>query len=454
MFIYAPTFIVDNTFSYEDNERISDARFDSMTQPDTASLDLTRFIRPGDAVLVGQGCGEPCVLTRALVSQRGLLGGVKVVLCTVVSETFQPEHSDHLAFVVIGVTSGTRALSTAGALDVLPVHYGDIEKLLRDGDMACDVVMVQVAPPDAQGRYSLGATHDYLAAAIPRARVVIAEVNQRAPTTLGETTFSRNDFTCIVETDSALIASPGARANETDDRIGALVAGLVPDGATLQLGIGGIPEAVLARLSDRRGLGFHSGMMSDRVCDLMESGAIDNANKGIDPGRSVTGVLLGTERLFRFAHRNPAVFMRGPGYTHAAGILARVRRLFSINSAIEVDLSGQVNAEAMGGRYVGAIGGQVDFVRGARLSEGGRSVIALPSTHGKTRQSRIVARLNGPVTTPRSDADTVVTEWGAAHLRGRSLRERMQAMIAIADPQHREALERGLHDLRPELKGG
>jgi acyl-CoA hydrolase len=220
------------------------------------------------------------------------------------------------------------------------------------------------------------------------------------------------------------------------------VAALVPEHATLQLGIGAIPDAVLARLVDRRGLGFHSGMMSDRVVDLIECGAIDDAHKGIDAGCAVTGMLLGTERLFRFANENPRVAVRRPSYTHGALVLARVKRLFSINSALEVDLSGQVNAEAHNGRYIGTIGGQVEFVRGTRLSEGGVSVIALPATQGETRRSRIVASLSGPVTTPRSDIDHVVTEFGAARLRGLSLVERARALIAIADPAHRETLER------------
>jgi acyl-CoA hydrolase len=308
--------------------------------------------------------------------------------------------------------------------------------------VTADVVLVQVSPPDADGRVTLGAAHDALVAAIPRARTVIAEVNVRAPRVRADLTFALDDFDAVVEVDAPLAESRPAAGGEVEARIGDHVAALVPERATLQLGIGAVPDAVLARLADRRGLGFHSGMMSDAVVALIERGAIDDAHKGLDAGLAVTGLLLGTERLFRFVHENPRIAVRRPSYTHGALVHARLRRLFSINTAIEVDLSGQVNAEALGGRPLGMIGGQVEFVRGTRLSEGGRSVIALASTAGASRASRIVATLDGPVTTPRSDVDCVVTEWGVAALRGRSLAERARALVAIADPAHREALDR------------
>jgi acetyl-CoA hydrolase len=413
---------------------------------DAASLDLARFLRPGDTVMVGQGCGEPLTLSQALVAQRHALGGVRVLLCTVMSDTFRPEHADALRFTATGVTAGTRALAAAGAIDVIPVHYGDFERVIEDGTVAPDVVMVQVGPADANGRHGLSAAHDATVAAIPRARTVIAEINRRAPRIRADVSFAPGDFDAIVETDRPMVQLRWPPAGEVERRIGEHVAALVPDRATLQLGIGAMPDAVLARLADRRGLGFHSGMMSDAVVDLIECGAIDDAHKGIDAGLAVTGLLYGTERLFGFVDDNPRVAVRRPTYTHGAAVHARIRRLFSINSALEVDLTGQVNAEAHGGRYVGLIGGQVEFVRGTRLSEGGCSVIALPSTVGEARRSRIVATLGGPVTTPRSDVDRVVTEWGVAELRGRSMAERARAMVAIADPMHREALERAVFD--------
>ncbi|MFM1987283.1 MAG: hypothetical protein RJA99_240 [Pseudomonadota bacterium] len=409
---------------------------------DPASIDLARWIRPGDTVFVGQGCGEPLTLSTALVAQRHDLKDVTVLLFTVMSDTFRPEHADALRFRATAVTSGTRALAASGAMDIVPTHYGDSDRLAADGDLRADVVMVQVSAPDASGRVTLGASHDASLALIPHARCVIAEVNRRAPAVRAEHTLALSDFDAIVEVDRPLVESRWPAAGEVEARIADRVAALVPEHATLQLGIGALPDAVLARLVDRRGLGFHSGMMSDRVADLIEAGAIDDAHKGIDVGLSVTGMLIGTERLFRFVHDNPRIAVRRPSYTHGALVLARVRRLFSINSALEVDLSGQVNAEAAGSRYIGTIGGQVEFVRGTRLSEGGVSVIALPATQGESRRTRIVASLSGPVTTPRSDVDHIVTEFGSARLRGLSLAERARALIAIAAPEHRETLER------------
>jgi acetyl-CoA hydrolase len=409
---------------------------------DPASIDLARFVRPGDLVLVGQGCGEPLTLSEALVAQRHALGGVRVLLFTVMSETFRPEHTDALRFVATAVTAGTRTLAAAGGIDPIPVHYGDLEQVIAEGTIAPDVVLVQVGPAGPDGRHGLSAAHDAAVAAIPRARTVIAELNRRAPRIRADVTFAPEDFDAIVETDRPMVQLRWPTPGDVERRIGEHVAALVPERATLQLGIGAIPEAVLARLVDRRGLGFHSGMMSDAVVELIGRGAIDDAHKGIDEGIAITGLLLGTDRLFRFVDDNPRVGVRRPQYTHGARVHARVKRLFSINSALEVDLSGQVNAEAHGGRYIGTVGGQVEFVRGTRLSEGGRSAIALPSTVGKDRRSRIVARLDGPVTTARSDVDCIVTEWGVAELRGRSLAERARALIAISDPAHRETLER------------
>jgi acetyl-CoA hydrolase len=411
-----------------------------------ATLDLARYVRPGDTVYVGQGCGEPLTLTEALVAQRQAFAGARVLLLTCVSTTFRPGHADALRFVGTGVTAGSRALAAAGVLDVIPVHYGEIDRLVAEGRIAADVVLVQVSAPDASGRVTLGAAHDAAVSAIPRARAVIAEVNRQAPRVHADVDFALDDFDAVIETDRPLVQLRWPAPGEVERRIGERVADLVPERATLQLGIGAIPEAVLERLHGRRGLGFQSGMMSDGVVALIEAGAIDNAHKGLDAGVSVTGLLLGTDRLFRFAHDNPAVAVRRPSYTHGATVLARVERLFSINSAIEVDLSGQVNAEAVGGRHLGTVGGQVEFVRGTWLSPGGCSVIALPAAQGEggARRSRIVAQLGGPVTTPRSDVDYVVTEWGAARLRGRSLAERAQALIAIADPACREALAQAI----------
>ncbi|RYZ04631.1 MAG: hypothetical protein EOO24_12915, partial [Comamonadaceae bacterium] len=214
---------------------------------------------------------------------------------------------------------------------------------------------------------------------------------------------------------------------------------LIPDRSTLQMGIGGVPEAVFAMLTDRRELGIHSGMIGDSAMDLIEAGAVTNTHKGLDDGLTVTGAIFGTQRLYRFVHQNPALRLMPTSHTHAAATLSRVKRLVSINSALEVDLTGQVNAEAIGRDHIGAVGGQVDFVRGAAMSEGGVSIIALPAT-GKGGASRIVADLSGPVTTARSDVDVIATEHGIARLRGLSIGQRVRALAAIAAPEHRDGL--------------
>ena len=259
------------------------------------------------------------------------------------------------------------------------------------------------------------------------------------------------EITLAVETDRSPIELPAAKFGPLEQQIARHVAALIPDRATLQMGIGAVPEAIVAMLGDRRDLGVHSGMVGDSVVDLMERGAVTNAHKGIDPGVTVTGVLFGTQRLYRFAHENPQLRLCHTRYTHAAGTLAKVRGLVSINSALEVDLTGQVNAEQTGSEYLGGTGGQVDFVRAGMRSPGGHAIIALPATARGGTVSRITARLTGPVTTARSEVDVIVTEFGAAELKGQSLAERARRLAAIAHPGFRESLE---HEARAIAQRG
>src|SRR5690606_24914112 len=232
---------------------------------------------------------------------------------------------------------------------------------------------------------------------------------------------------------------------DLDRAISKFAQAYIPDRATLQVGIGSVPEAVMSDLRGRRDLGIHSGMLGDSVVDLVEAGAISNAYKEVDPGITITGALIGTRRLYDFCHRNTTVRMHPLSYTHNFSVLSKLSRFISLNSAVEVDLSGQVNAESAGGQYVGAVGGQVDYVRAASASPGGRSIIALPSTAQNGAVSRIVAQLSGPVTTARSDVDVIITEYGAADLRGKTLSQRARALIEIAHPAHRETLDRAAH---------
>jgi acyl-CoA hydrolase len=414
-----------------------------MERVEVGAIDLRALLRRGDTVTFGQGTAEPQTLTEALVAQRADIGGrFRVFLGSAFTETFSPEHRDHIDFLGVGGIGTNRRLAKAGCLEVIPCHVSSIPGLIRDGVVPVNVLMVQVSPPNERGEYSPALANDFMRVAVEKARVVIAEVNARVPQAPCMAPLTASDIDVLIETDRPLIQLPAAKAGDLERQVAAHVDSYIPDRATLQVGIGAIPEAIMALLTQRRGLGVHSGMIGDSVVDLMEAGVITNEHKGIDPGVTVTGVLFGTDRLYRFAHRNPAIRVCPIDYTHSADSLGRLQRLISINSALEVDLTGQVNAEVLGAEYVGAVGGQVDFVRAAARCEDGVSIIAFASSAKGGTISRIVPKLSGPVTTPRSDVDVIATEHGAVRLHGLSLTERVKAMISIAAPQHREALLR------------
>ncbi|WP_326830122.1 acetyl-CoA hydrolase [Streptosporangium sp. NBC_01810] len=403
-------------------------------------LDLVAHIRPGDAVIWGQACAEPLTLTERLIEQRAEIGGLRCFLGLPASDTIRPEHADHLSFLSYCGGGGNRALHRAGVLDILPCHYSTLPDLIESGALPVDVALVQLSPADGAGRHSLGMADDYLSAAIDRARVVIAEVNDQVPWTHGTRTLTAADLDVIVFTSRPPAEIVKSVPGDAEERVAGHVAGLIEDGATLQLGLGALPEAIVARLADRRDLGVHSGQIGDAVADLMEAGVITGARKTVGRGRTVTGTLMGTSRLFRYADGNPAIELRDTRHTHDPEVLAAQERLVAINSAIEVDLSGQINAEVARGSYVGAVGGAIDFLRGAARSRGGLPIVALTSTAKSA--SRIVANLRGPVSTSRADAGIIVTEYGVADLRGLSLEERRARMLAIAHPDHRTALEK------------
>lgn len=413
---------------------------------DAAGLQLADFVRPGDSIVWGQATGEPLTLTEALVRQRAGLGGVKVFLGSTFSRTLQPEHADHIAMSGFGAI-GLAPLARAGVLDIVPCHVSQVGRYIADGRIGCDVAFVQLSPPGPDGRYSFGVIHDYVATAVAAARTVIAEVNDQVPWTHGAASLAAGDIDACVYSSRPLLEAAPAGVGDLERAVAAHAGAYIHDGSVLQVGIGAIPDAILQSIGDRRDLGLHSGMVGDAFVDLVECGALTNARKATDRGISVAGALIGTRRLYGFAHANPSLRMHGSAYTHGDAVLSRIDRLVSINSAVEVDLGGQVNAELVAGAYVGATGGQVDFVRAGHRSEGGHSIIAFASTARQGAISRIRVRLDGPVTTTRSDVDVVVTEHGAAELRGQGLRERARRLVAIAHPDFREALERDAHDI-------
>lgn len=404
------------------------------------SFDLSTWVHEGDTVLWGQANAEPLPLTRALMAQRKRIGRFRVILGIASSDACRAEHADYVEFVSYGGSGANRALANAGVLDVFPCHYSQLPALIRSGALRVDVLLLQVAGPDEKGRYSLSLAHEYLLPALEGARVIIAEVNQQAPWVYGERSLTIDQFDAVLLSDRPILEQPRNAFTACDEQIARHVAQYIEDGATLQMGIGSIPEAVLGSLTGHRDLGVHSGSIGDGVARLMREGVISNARKTIDRGKTVAGVLIGSNDLHRFAHRNPNLLMRSTDYVHHPDVLSRIDRFVAVNSAIEVDLTGQVNAEVANGIYLGAVGGAGDFLRGAARSRGGLPIIALPSR--SQARSRIVARLNGPVSTPRSDVGLVVTEFGVADLRGQSLKHRMNRMVAIAHPDFREELAR------------
>jgi len=408
---------------------------------DAAHLDLSDVMRPGDGVLWGQACAEPQTLVEALVAQRAAISGASAFLGVNYTGIVKPEHADHLRLTAYCGAGHNRRLADAGVLDILPAPYSQLAALMRTRRIRADVVLLQVSPPNSKGEYSLGLAAEYLVPAIEGCRSIVAEVNEHVPWTHSDRLLCEQDFAMAVRSAQSPAALPYGAPGELECAIARHAAPFVPDGATLEFGLGALPDALLEALGDRRDLGVHSGAIGDGVAELTQRGVITNARKEIDPGRSVAGVLFGTRKLHAFVHQNPALRLASVEHTHDARVLAQLQRFVAVNSAVEVDLTGQVNAEVANGSYVGAVGGAPDFIRAANQSPGGVSLILLPSSVG-AKVSRIVARLAGPVATPRSEAGVIVTEHGAADLRGLTLRQRARRMIAIAHPAWRDALER------------
>lgn len=410
------------------------------------TLDLSRYLKAGDRIVMGQACGEPSTLLDALIAQGRGIGGLSLFIATSFSGAFMPETAESFSLSSMGAIGALRSMTKANRLSVIPCHVSQVGPLIEAGIIGCDVAMIQVSPADADGNYSCGLISDYVRAAVKTARVVIAEVNVAVPFTYGEMVHA-SEIDVAVQCDRAPVEVAAGKVTPTDEAIARHCAEFIGDGSVIQTGVGAVPDAILRLLGDRKDLGVHSGMLGDGLADLVEAGVITNARKEIDAGVSINGALIGTKRLYDFAHRNSAIRMTATSYTHDAAVLAELSRLVTINSALEVDLTGQVNAEASGSAYMGGTGGQVDFVRAGARSPGGHSIIALSATAKGGELSKIVPALSGPVTTARSDVDLIVTEFGAAELKGRTLAQRARAMVAIAHPDFREELDRTAHDI-------
>jgi 4-hydroxybutyrate CoA-transferase len=402
-----------------------------------------RSVKSGDRVVLGHACSEPPVLVEALVDRFTELSNVEIVHMVAMGPAVfaQPGMEQSFRFNGFFLGAPTRKAVQENRGTFTPCFFGEVPRLFKSGILPVDVLLMQVTPPDDQGFCSYGLSVDYTEAAAESARVVIAQMNTKLPRTAGSK-IHLDDLTWIVEHDSPVVELPPPNLGDVERRIGEHIATLVPDGATLQVGIGAIPDAALLSLRDKRDLGIHSEMFSDGVVALAEAGVITNQKKTINRGKFVATFLMGTSKLYQFVHNNPDVEMYPVDYVNDPCVIGQHDNMISINSALQVDLTGQVNAEMIGNVQFSGIGGQVDFVRGASRSAGGKSIIALLSTAAKGKVSRICRQFDAGVaiSTSRNDVHYVVTEFGVADLRGKTLQQRAAALIAIAHPNFRDEL--------------
>jgi 4-hydroxybutyrate CoA-transferase len=406
-------------------------------------------VKSHDRVFVHTAAAAPQELIKALTARGPELRGVEFVhLHTEGPAPYATEAlSESFRTRALFVGGNIREAVARGIADYVPVFLSEVPRLFRDGILPLDVAMVHVSPPDRHGFCSLGVSVAAAQAAVQAAKLVIAQVNPQMPRTHGDGLIAASKIDLAVEVDVPLPEHHPPRLTDAERAIGHHVADLVQDGATLQMGIGAIPDAVLASLGGHRDLGVHTEMFSDGILDLVASGVITGIHKRVHPGKLVAAFLMGTRRLYDFVDDNPQVMMLGADYVNDTRVIRRNPRVTAINSAIEVDLTGQVVADSIGTRQYSGVGGQMDFIRGAALSPGGRPVIALPSatSRGATRIVPILQAGAGVVTT-RAHVRFVATEYGVADLYGRSLRERARLLIGIAHPDHREELERAAFD--------
>ncbi|HVV84425.1 MAG TPA: acetyl-CoA hydrolase/transferase C-terminal domain-containing protein [Kofleriaceae bacterium] len=434
------------------SEAVTEAVIDADLAARAVSADdVASLVPSGARVFVHGAAATPVPLLDALAARTDLDGVRLYHLHTTGTRSFvAPEAAGRLRSVSFFCAGDVRPAIADGRADFVPVFLSDIPGLFAGGAIPLDVALVQLSPPDRHGLCSLGTSVDAARAAVDHARLVLAEINDRMPRTHGNTTVPIERVHAFVRTSRELPEHAAEPDSDATRRIGELVADLVEDGATLQVGIGAIPDAVLARLGDHHDLGVHSEMISDGMLPLIEGGVVTNRHKAVHPGRTVTSFVHGTRRLYDFVDDNPAVEFHGCDRTNDTGLIRKNDKVTAINSAIEIDLTGQVCADSMGHTIFSGIGGQMDFLRGAALSRGGKPIIALPSTAARGQVSRITAELRpgAGVVTTRGHVHWIVTEYGARNLHGLTLRERGEALISLAHPDHRGELRRALAAIR------
>lgn len=400
-------------------------------------------IKSGQRVVVAHACGEPSIILDALVANAAQYENVEIIHMVAMGKAAycQPQYNKNFHHNAFFLGGSTRAAAAEGRVDFTPVYFSEIPSLLRE-DLRPNVTLLQCSPPDAHGYVSLGVSVDYTKPAAEASDLVIAQVNQNMPRTLGDSFLHVTQIGCLVEADTPVIELAPPKIGDVERAIGENVASLVRDGDTLQLGIGAIPDAVLLFLKEKNDLGIHTEMFSDGVVELVEAGVITNKAKTLHRGQSVATFLMGTRRLYDYVSDNPAVAMYPVDYVNDPYVIGQNDNLVSINSCVQVDIMGQVVSTSAGLRQISGVGGQVDFVRGANLSKGGRAIMAMPSTTGKGKISKIVPFLDqgSAVTTTRNEVNYVITEYGIAKLKGKSLRQRAEALIRIAHPDFRDEL--------------
>ncbi len=408
--------------------------------------EAVKLLRPGQRVFIGTGAAEPLDLVEAMVRRAPELPDTEIVhLLTFGQAPYaHKEMTQYFRVNSFFIAENVRGIIQEGLGDYTPIHLSDIPRLLDSGKLPLDVAIVQVTPPDERGMCSLGVSVDIVKTAISNASLVIAQVNPYMPRTLGDSFVHIYDLDVLVPTNTPLIEVPTPEIDDVTHQIAENVAALIEDGATLELGIGRIPQAVMALLYDKKDLGIHTELITDGIVDLVKSGVVTGAKKTLDRGKVVASFALGTRKLYEFIHNNPMFAFYPTEYVNDPFVISRQYKMVAINTALEIDLTGQVCADSIGSKFYSGVGGQVDFGRGASKAPGGKSIIALPSTALGGTVSRIVCKLSpgAGVVTTRAGVQYVVTEYGVAYLHGKSIQERALALISIAHPNFRAQLLR------------
>lgn len=411
--------------------------------------EAAKLIPSNSRVVLGHAAGTPIDVVKEMTAHKENYENVEIVhmLSLGSGDYMKEEMAGHFRHNALFVGANSRDALKRGQGDYTPCFFNEVPTLFLEGILPVDVALIQLSPPDENGMMSFGVSNDYTKPAAKAAKIVIAEVNPNMPRVHGDNFIHIDDVDYIVETNNPIFELQPPKISDVEKAIGENCASLIENGSTLQLGIGAIPDAVLMFLDDKKDLGIHTEMFSDGVLELVEKGVINNSKKSLHPGKMVSTFLMGSKKLYDFVHDNPMVELYPVDYVNHPAIIMKNDNIVSINSCLQVDLMGQVSSESIGLQQFSGVGGQVDYVRGASMAKGGKSIIAIPSTAAKGKLSRIVPFIDqgSAITTSRNDVHYVVTEYGIANLKGKTLRERAEALIDIAHPDFREDLMAEYH---------